>query len=58
MRSSWELILYISLTVLSTILSTQDGQSFTDSRSNHEGVSGTQAILVRLSQSEFLEIES
>lgn len=46
------------LTVLSAVLSTQDGQSFTDRRPNHEGISGTQAILIRLSQSEFLKVQT
>lgn len=46
-----------TLTVLTTIFSTQDGQAFTDRRPNHERVRGTQAVLVRLCQRKLLKVQ-
>lgn len=46
------------LTVLLSIVSAENGQSLADSCSNHEGVCCTEAILIWLSELEFIKIQS
>ena len=47
-----------SLTVLATIFTTEDGKTFTDSGSNHEGISGTETIFIGLSKGEFFKVKA
>lgn len=48
----------MTLTVLTRVLTTEDWQTLTDSRSDHEGVGGAETILVWLSQCEVFEVET
>lgn len=46
------------LTVLSGVLSTEDGQALANCGSNHERVSGAETVLVRLGQGEIFKVQT